>query len=89
MLVVTGIFDNELTTSPTGEVSSVRFIPDMPITIPKMKKVVVTIDDNIDSYAKTKKANRRAIIDELCGMFSDGKTSVDDFIKQKALDKGI
>jgi len=75
MLVTTGIFDNE------------RFIPDIPITIPQMKKVVVTIDENAESYIKTKKANRRAIIDELCGMFNDKKTSVDDFIKQKVLDK--
>ena len=75
MLVVTGIFDNE------------RFIPDIPITIPQRKKVVITIDENAENYTKTIKANRRAIIDELCGMFSDGKTSVDDFIKQKALDK--
>ena len=76
MLVVTGIFNNE------------RFIPDIPISIPQNKKVVVTIDDNAESYTKIEKANRRAIIDELCGMFSDGRTSVDDFIKQKALDKG-
>ena len=75
MLVVTGIFENE------------RFIPDIPITIPQMKKVVVTIDENAENYTQTMKANRRAIIDELCGMFSDGKISVDDFIKQKALDK--
>jgi hypothetical protein len=36
MLVVTGIFENE------------RFIPDSPISIPQRKRVVVTIEDNLD-----------------------------------------
>jgi hypothetical protein len=75
MLVVTGIFDNE------------RFIPDTPIAIPQKKKVVVTIEDNVDNYAKIKKEYQMSILDELCGMFSDGKMSVDDFIKQKEIDK--
>jgi len=44
MLVVTGIFDNE------------RFIPDRQVNIPQKKKVVVTIEENIDTEVKP--ANR-------------------------------
>jgi len=42
MLVVTGIFENE------------RFIPDNPISIPQKKKVIVTIEDNLDKDIKMK-----------------------------------
>jgi len=76
MPIVTGVFDKE------------RFIPDIPISIPQKKKVVVTIEDNTESYKKTKKAYQMSTLDELCGMFSDGKISVDDFIEYKNAKKG-
>jgi hypothetical protein len=44
MLVVTGIFENE------------RFIPDVPVTIPQKKKVVVTIEESTD--IETTSANK-------------------------------
>jgi hypothetical protein len=37
MLVITGVFENE------------RFIPDSPVSIPQKKKVIVTIEEDINS----------------------------------------
>jgi len=51
MLVITGVFENE------------RFIPDRPVSIPQMKKVTVTINE--ESPADTaRRAARRAIFDK-------------------------
>ena len=44
MLVVTGVFENE------------RFIPDKPVSIPQKTKVVVTIEEEINT--DTKSANK-------------------------------
>jgi hypothetical protein len=44
MLVITGVFENE------------RFIPDRPVPIPQKKKVIVTIEEDMNQ--ETKSANR-------------------------------
>jgi hypothetical protein len=41
MLVITGIFENE------------RFIPDSPVSIPQKKKVIVTIEEDMNPQIKT------------------------------------
>ena len=44
MLIITGIFENE------------RFIPDKPVSIPQKKRVIVTIEEDIN--AEMKSANK-------------------------------
>jgi hypothetical protein len=41
MLVITGVFENE------------RFIPDKPVSIPQKKKVVVTIEEDLNTETKS------------------------------------
>ena len=41
MLVITGVFENE------------RFIPDRPISIPQKRKVIVTIEEDINQETKS------------------------------------
>jgi hypothetical protein len=41
MLVITGVFENE------------RFIPDSPVSIPQKKKVVVTIEEDMNPQVKS------------------------------------
>ena len=64
MLVVTGIFENE------------RFIPDIPVSIPQKKKVMVTINEEIPTAAD--RAARRSIFDKCRIDLADFKFNRDE-----------
>ncbi|MCL1992966.1 MAG: DUF104 domain-containing protein [Spirochaetes bacterium] len=83
MLVITGVFENE------------RFIPDMPVTIPQKKKVIVTIEEEkpvetslettaekVDSFRK--KYNRGIFVEHLKKQVAEGQSF--DFDVQKVVD---
>ena len=69
MLVITGIFEDE------------RFIPDVPVSIPQKKKVIVTIDDYIPAQWSIEE--RIAAAKRLVGVASNNPMTLEEIRNER------